>query len=188
MKKASRIDHFTFSKYSGWFLTWGLLLLIVGVAAVSASMLTTVISIVLVGFALIVGGCIVVLDTITFWWRHWGGFFLHLLMAALYIGAGVLLIDSPLLGSISLTLMLGIFYVVLGFFRLLYSVSLRSPQWGWSTLNALVSLLIGGLILASWPTSGLFVIGLFVGIDLMFTGLVYIFSAFGTRSIVGSYR
>lgn len=172
-----------FSKNRGWFLVWGFLLVVLGIIAISATTLTTVFSVIFLGFLLGIGGVVIVIDTFTFWRRKWSGFFLHLLLGILYIIVGVMLVKSPILASVSLTLFLGIFYLVIGAFRIIYSLATRLPRWGWGLFNAIISLLLGILILASWPQSGLFVIGLFVGIDLLFTGWTYIMASFAARSL-----
>ena len=171
-----------FSRNWGWFFLWGLLLIILGCAAISAATLTTLLSVVFIGVVILISGVVITIDCFSFWWGKWGGFFLHLLMGLLYIAAGAILINSPLLGSIPLTLFLGIFYVAVGVSRLLYSSMLQTPKWGWNFLNGLLALLLGILIIAELPSSALFIIGLFVGIDLFFCGLTYLMVALHARS------
>jgi len=72
---------------------------------------------------------------------------------------------------------------IVGFFRMAYVLSTRVPNWGWGFFSGLLALLLGVLILSSWPQSGLFVIGLFVGIDLFFVGLAYIMTSLAARSL-----
>ena len=174
-----------FSKNQSWFFIWGLLLLLLGVVAISATTFTTLISVIFLGFLLLMGGIVIIIDGFTFWWHKWAGLFFHLILGVLYVVAGIMLIKSPLLASISLTLFLGIFYLLLGIFRFIYSFSLRTPQWGWSLFNAIISLILGVLILTSWPASSLFIIGLFIGIDLIFSGLAYIMASLGARALKG---
>lgn len=170
-------DRLTFSKYWGWFLTLGIVLLCLGMLAIGLSTLTTLITVIILGMIIFAAGVIIIVDTFKFWWRKWGGFFLHLAMGILYLLVGIMLFANPLAASISLTLLLGIFYIVIGVFRIIYSLSLKSPRWGWSFFNGLISLLLGMLITANWPMSSLFIIGLFVGIDLFFCGWTYIMLA-----------
>jgi uncharacterized membrane protein HdeD (DUF308 family) len=170
-----------FSKNWAWFLIWGIALVVLGVIAISATLATTVISVIFLGFLLLIAGILMVVDACSFWWHKWGGFLLHLILGILYLFVGIMLVQSPILASISLTLFLGIFYFIIGLFRLIYSLTLRTPNWGWSLFNAVISLLLGILILTSWPQSGLFIIGLFVGIDLLFTGWAYIMVSLAGR-------
>ena len=107
----------TFSKNWAWFFLWGLALVILGCAAISAATFTTMLSVIFIGLLILISGVVITLDSFTFWWRKWSGFFLHLLMGLLYIVTGALLINTPLLGSIPLTLFLGIFYMLIGIYR-----------------------------------------------------------------------
>lgn len=171
----------TISKHWGWFLLWGILLVILGITAIGATTTATLISVVFLGTLILMSGIVIILDAFTFWWGKWGGFFLDLIIGILYFAVGISLIQSPLLGSISITLFLGIFYLTLGIFRTVYSLSTTIPNKGWNLFNALMSLLLGVLILANWPASSLFVIGFFVGIDLLFSGWSYIMMSLSAR-------
>ncbi len=172
-----------YSKNWGWFLIWGIVLFILGIIAIGATTFTTLFSVIFLGTLLLLSGIVIIIDAFSFWWHKWSGFFLHLLIGILYGATGVMLIQSPAIASISITLLLGIFYLAVGIFRIIYSLSLRTPRWGWGFFNGLISLLLGILILASWPASGLFIIGLFVGIDLLFCGISYIMTALAAKSL-----
>jgi len=172
-----------YSKNWGWFLIWGIALLILGIIAIGATTLTTLFSIIFLGSLIFLGGVFIIIDAFSFWWHKWSGFLLHLIIGLLYCGIGVMLIQRPAVASISITLLLGIFYIAVGIFRLIYSLSLKTPRWGWGFFNGVIELLLGIFILASWPASGLFIIGLFVGIDLIFCGMSYIMTALAARSL-----
>lgn len=172
-----------FSKNWGLFVIWGLVLFILGLFAISASAFTTIISVAIVGFLIFLAGIVITVDTFTFWWKKWTGFFIHLIYSILYLCVGIMLIKNPVEGSISLTLLLGIFYVIAGMCRLVFSSTLKTPNWGWATFNGVITLLIGILILSSWPASSLFIIGLFIGIDLLFTGWAYMMMGFAAKSL-----
>lgn len=172
-----------FSKNWAWFFIWGIVLVLLGVLAISATTWTTLFSVVFLGFVLLGSGIVILINSFTFWWGKWGGFFLHLIMGFLYAAVGILLIKSPILASVSLTWFLGIFYTVLGVFRIGYSLSVHGPQWGWNFFNGIITLILGILIMASWPASSLYIIGLFVGIDLLFCGWAYIMAALSARTL-----
>jgi len=164
-----------------WFLIWGLILIALGIIAISAVSMTTILSVVFFGFLLFISGVVIIFDTFTFWFRKWSGFFLHLGIGVLYLLVGCMLIKNPITASISITLLLGIFYLIIGLLRIFYSSSLRAPQWGWSLISGILAFILGVLILASWPTSGLYIIGLFIGIDLFFVGLAYVMAALAVK-------
>jgi uncharacterized membrane protein HdeD (DUF308 family) len=162
-----------YSQNAGKFFLWGILLMMLGVLAISTCTFTTLVSVMVLGFFLLFAGCVVILDTFTFWHGRDHGFVLHLLAGILYLAAGLLLLSNPIEGSISITFLLGVIYTVLGLTRIFFSTALRLPYWGWTLSNGIITLLIGILILMSWPASSLFIIGLFVGIDIFFCGLAY---------------
>jgi len=83
-----------------------------------------------------------------------------------------------------LTLLMGAFFLVAGLFELITPFVVSLPDWGWHALNGLITLLLGILVLAQWPVSGLWVIGLFVGIALIFHGVAWIALALDLRSLV----
>jgi uncharacterized membrane protein HdeD (DUF308 family) len=167
----------------GWFFLWGLALIVLGTIAITYANVTTVVSIMTLGIILAICGVVGILDAFQFWWRMWGSFFLHLIIALLYLAAGVMLIKGPLAGSVSLTLLMAILFITVGIIRIIYSLIYQLPGRGWRFFNGLTTLVLGILILKSWPESGLFIIGLFVGIDLIFAGWVYIMGAFAARSL-----
>lgn len=173
----------TFGSNWAFFLIWGILLVALGVFAIIAATAATLISVMVLGFIIFFGGTVILVDTASFWWGKWGSFFLHLIVALLYLFVGLILIFNPVQASISLTLLLGIFYVIIGVFRIGNSTSIKTPRWGWVLFNGIISLILGILILASWPASSLFIIGLFVGIDLLFVGWAYIMAALAGKAI-----
>ncbi len=173
-----------FSKNWSQFLIWGIVLVILGLIAISTTVMTTLISVIFLSFLLLISGIVIMVDACTFWWKKGNGFFLHLLFGILYFAIGIMLLEKPILTAVSLTLLLGIFYLVLGLFRTIDCLTTRTPRWGWNLFNAIISLLLGILILCNWPLSGLYIIGLFVGIDLLFTGLSYVMGSLAARSLI----
>lgn len=123
----------------------------------------------------------------SFWAGRWRGMLLHLLVGALYTVAGIIIIDQPVEAAISLTLIIAIILIVGGVFRMVFAINERFEGWGWVLLNGAVSLLLGMLIYRQWPLSGLWVIGLFVGIDLIFNGWGWVMLAAGLKR-VGTYE
>jgi uncharacterized membrane protein HdeD (DUF308 family) len=180
-------DLIAYSKNWVWFLIWGMVLLILGLFAVSAATFTTLLTVVALGFILLVCGTVILVDTFTFWWRRGHGFLLHLIMGIIYLTAAAMIICNPVASSISLTLLIGACLVFVGIFRITYAMSLQLLMWGWSLVNGILTLVLGILILASWPVSGLFIIGMFLGIDLIFCGWAYIMTAFAARNFAQTY-
>lgn len=166
------------------FLALGIVIFLLGMFAIYASVFTTLLSVVAFGLIIFFSGIMMTYDTFTFWRGKKSGFFLHLLIACLYVLLGLALIINPVASSISFTLILGIFYIVIGIFRIAFTPTLRAPNWGWGWFNGVITLLLGILIVTSWPASGLYIIGLFIGLDLLFCGLTYIMLAFAARKLL----
>ena len=96
---------------------------------------------------------------------------MSIVLGVVYLISGLLLIRFPIMGALSLTLLMAGFFVVSGVFRSVWSAVKRFEHWGWVFANGIVNLLLGVFVWSQWPVSGLFIIGLFVGIDLLFIGL-----------------
>lgn len=165
------------------FLFWGIALVILGLVAISASAFTTLISVVALGFVFFAGGLIIAADTFTFWWNKWGGFFLHLIVALLYLYVGITLIGQPVESAGAITMLLGLFYLVIGAFRIGTSASLQMPGWGWSLTSGIIAFILGVLIITNWQEASFFIIGLFVGIDLVVVGWTYIMAALAAKTL-----
>src|SRR5215813_2464186 len=159
------------AQYWGWFLVFGIALLLLGIAAVVRSVTATVATMLFFGWLLIIASAIEVVQAVMV--GHWVGFFHHLLAAILFGVIGVMLIARPLISAEALTV---------GLFQLIASFAVALPGWGWQAVDGIIMLVLGGLILAQWPASGLWVIGIFVGIDLIFYGLAWIALAAGLRT------
>lgn len=95
---------------------------------------------------------------------------MHVLLAVLYMIGGYYLIRRPISGAISLTLFLSLFYILSGAYRVATGLISQLPGRAWAFFGGLVTLLLGGLILGNWPGASLWVIGLFVGVDLVLLG------------------
>jgi uncharacterized membrane protein HdeD (DUF308 family) len=107
---------------------------------------------------------------------------LHLLIGILYTVVGFMISDEPVENAILLTKMIAIFLIVAGLFNIVAALLHRFHRWGWVLLNGCVTLLMGVLINRQWPGSALWVIGLFVGIEMIFNGWAWIMLAIGLRS------
>lgn len=164
----------------GWFLALGILFIILGFIAIANAAVVTTVSVIFLGVILIISG--VVQLGYAFWVRKWGGFFLSILAAILYGVTGFLLVSHPLAGEVSLTLLLAAFYTVGGLFRIIAAISTRIEQWGWALFSGIVKFALGILIWIGWPATGLWVFGLFIGIDLVFFGWFWVILSLGTRN------
>ena len=152
----------------GWFVALGIALIILGVIAVGASIATTLISVMIFGWLLLIGG--IVESVHAFWVRSWSGLLLELLIGILNIVVGLLIIANPGASALALTLLMAAFFMVGGVFRIVTAIRSHFPGRGWALFNGIINIVLGVLIWAQWPASAFWVIGLFIGIDLIFTG------------------
>ncbi len=165
----------------GWFLALGIALVLLGLIALSWSVLATIATVALFGWLLLVGG---ILSTVhAFMRRRWGGFFIELFAGILYGLVGMMMLANPLEAGLALTLLIAIFLMIGGIFRIVTALMVRFPHWMWMLLNGVISLLLGVMIWREWPVSGLWVIGLFLGIDLIFYGWSLIMLGLTVKSL-----
>ncbi len=152
----------------GWYFALGLVLVALGIVAVVMSTVTTVASVVVFGWILIFGGALQ--GAHAFRQKDWGGFFLDLLTGILYFVAGFMVVANPGASALALTLMVALFLVLGGLFRIVAALAVRYPSWGFAVFHGVISLALGIMIWRQWPLSGLWVIGLFVGVEMIVNG------------------
>jgi uncharacterized membrane protein HdeD (DUF308 family) len=162
------------------FLAMGLVSIFVGFVALSSTVITTMLSVVVFGVLLLIAGFTELIHAFVV--RNLKGFALHLLSAALYLFVGVFMLEHPVRAAAVLTLLIAAGFLVGGLLRIVSSLAVRFPAWQWVVLNGVIDLVLGVLILNEWPGSKLWVIGLFVGIDLVFHGWSWVILALNVRT------
>jgi uncharacterized membrane protein HdeD (DUF308 family) len=165
----------------GWILALGIILILLGIFALIDSVVASVVSMVVFGWILLISG--VVEGFQTFRHRTGGHFFLHLLNALFSIVLGIMLLQNPLAGSLVITLLLASFFVVAGIFRIVAALAIQIPGSGWTLLNGFITVILGILVWLQWPKSGLWVIGMFIGINLIFSGWAQVMLALSLRRL-----
>jgi uncharacterized membrane protein HdeD (DUF308 family) len=163
----------------GWFLVFGIGLLALGIAAVMRSVTATIVSMVFFGWLLVLASGIEVAQAVMV--GNWAGFFLHLLAAILFGVAGLLIVVRPAVSAEVITMFMAMFFLIGGLFQLIGSMIVAYPGWGWQAADGLITFLLGLLLIAGWPATGLWVIGLFIGINLIVYGIAWIALALGLR-------
>jgi uncharacterized membrane protein HdeD (DUF308 family) len=164
----------------GWIVALGVVYLIAGFIALGSVAMATVVSVLIVGIMMIIAGVAEVISA--FQIKSWGKFLLWALLGVLYIIAGFVTFENPLLAAVLLTLILGASLVVSGIMRIVLAFSMkRETPWIWVALSGVITLLLGVLILMRWPVSSLYILGLFLGIDLIMAGAGWIGLGFGLR-------
>ncbi len=164
----------------GWFVALGLLMVMAGAIALGNLVLSTVVSVLYIGVMMAVSGGAQVIHA--FQVKTWGAFAFWLLDGLLFLAAGLVCIFVPMVAAEFLTLFLGVSLIIGGAFRLVAAFQLRPADgWGWIAFSAAIAVLLGIEIIAGWPVSGLWVLGLLLGIDLVFNGIAVLFLGFGLK-------
>src|SRR5439155_10646561 len=117
----------------GWLLALGVALIVAGGVAIVYPFASTVIAMEVYGILLLISAGVEMASAV--WARRWGGFFLHLLFGLLYLFIGVVILDRPLLGAAIYTLLLAVFFVAGGLFRIVVALQHRYSGWGWTVLS-----------------------------------------------------
>jgi uncharacterized membrane protein HdeD (DUF308 family) len=163
------------------FLILGCAVVLVGILAMIFSAIAALATVALLGTFLLVAGVMHLVNAIT--GRSWRGFFIHLLIGVLYAVVGMLMLNHPLGAAAGLTLMMAAIFMTSGILRIIVSLVERFHAWPLVLLSGFISLALGIFIWRHFPESSLLVIGLFVGIDLVFSGWAWVMLALTVRNL-----
>src|SRR6476469_5152785 len=148
----------------------GILLVVLGIAAIALPQISTIVAETWIALILISAGGAKV--AYAFQTRNQGGFVWKLLLSALYVATGVMLFVNPLTGVLTLTLLLGSFLLAEGTFELILAFRLRPQQnWTWVLTDGIITLVLGAMIFFQWPFNAPWLIGTLVGVSVLFTGV-----------------
>jgi uncharacterized membrane protein HdeD (DUF308 family) len=164
-----------------WYLLLGIGLVTLGTLAVVYSFTATIFSIVYIGFLMIFSGLFEAFHSFKI--NKWGSFFLHLFLGILYVVVGIFIVTNPALNALTLTLFLACFLIISGIARTIMSLIVNTPHRFWLLLNGILTIILGVLIWKQWPISGFWIIGTFVGIDVIFTGLTWVMLSLKAKHI-----
>lgn len=164
-----------------WLLIVGIGLVIAGTVAISAPLITSLVGVVFLGVLMLMAGIGQIVSA--FWEGQWKGFLLHLMGGILYAVVGAMMLKEPGEGLLAVTLLVAVFLMVGGLFRIAAAMQLKFHNWGWPLLHGIVSLFLGIVIWAQMPVSALWVIGLMIGIEMLFNGWTWVMLALNVRSI-----
>ncbi|MCO6045727.1 HdeD family acid-resistance protein [Aeoliella sp. ICT_H6.2] len=178
---SSLIESQELRKAWGWLVALGIGLILAGLAAISSPYMGTQIMVVLLGILLIAAGIAQLVST--FHCSGWRGVMLHLLVSILYLVTGFLVLEKPYKGAMGLTLILAAFFLTTGLIRIVVALKERFPGWGWVLLSGAVTALLGIIIWRQFPDSAEWLIGLLVGVDLVFGGWMWVMLGFMFRQI-----
>ncbi len=166
----------------GLFLAEGIILVILGLAAILLPPLATLAFTIVIGWIFLVSGILGLITT--FWARQAPGFWWSLISALIGIAAGLVLLLWPLSGTLSLTLVLIAFFVIEGVASIMYSIEHRnqlSGRWGWMLISGIIDLILAAIIFTGLPGTAVWALGLLVGINMVFGGAALIGMALAAR-------
>ena len=152
----------------GWVMVFGFLLMILGILAASWAVATTVVSMAFFGALLVASGLLEIGSAVGHYrTQH---FWFHLLGGTLDLVFGTFIFLRPMEGALVLTLLLAALLFVGGIYRVVGAIALRLPAWGWAVASGIVNVALAVMLYRGWPVSGLWFIGLCIGIALIFRG------------------
>jgi uncharacterized membrane protein HdeD (DUF308 family) len=164
------------------FLIEGILLVVLGLAAMIVPPLASLAVTIFLGWMFLISGIAGL--AVTIWARAMPGFWWSLVSAVLALIAGVLLLAQPVEGTLTLTIVVGAYFLAEGVTTIMYALEHRrelSERWSWLLIAGIVDIVIAGLIITGLPGSALWAIGLLVGINLVFGGASLIGMALAAR-------
>ncbi len=174
----NNVENILCSKWSS-FLAVGIALIALGALALGSVFWTTYATVSFFGIIISAAGIAQIINS--FYNPEWKGFLGSLFLGILALVAGVLMIANPATSAASLTLLLGAYFIASGFFRISLSLFTPVEYWAWLFINGILSIALGGLILAQWPEASLWVIGAFIAADLLFSGWSYVMLSLDIR-------
>ena len=164
------------------FLFEGILLVVLGLAAMILPPLASLAVTIFLGWMFLISG--VAGLALTFWARGMPGFWWSLVSAALAVAVGIILLAQPVQGTLTLTIVVGVYFLAEGVATIMYALEHRrelSERWSWLLIAGIMDLLIAAVIITGLPGSALWAVGLLVGINLLFGGASLIGMALAAR-------
>jgi uncharacterized membrane protein HdeD (DUF308 family) len=165
------------------FLFEGIVLAVLGLAAMIVPPLASLAVTIFLGWMFLISGVAGLI--VTFWARQMPGFWWSLFSAALAVLAGLVLLARPMQGILTLTIVVGAYFLAEGVTTIMYALEHRrelSGRWSWLLVSGLMDILIAFLIIAGLPGSAEWAIGLLVGINLVLGGASLVGMALAARN------
>jgi len=175
----------TLKRHSTYFLIEGIVLVLLGAAAIAVPLIATLAFTIFFGWLLLISGIVGLISTFSV--RPAPGFWWSLLSAILALAVGFLLIAKPGNGAVSLTLLLIVFFIIEGFSSIIFASENRASlpgRWGWLVASGVVDIILAALIFLQLPSSAFWAIGLLLGINLVFGGASLIVIALDAKKLL----
>lgn len=164
-----------------WFVILGVCLIVLGMVALGSPVVASLATAMVLGSLFLVSGLFEVVGS--FWARQWSGTFVMLLSGLLTAVLGFMLLNHPAQGSLAITVLIASLLFVSGFFKIAAALSYRIGAWLWIVLSGAIDVLLAGMIWKEFPASGLVVVGVLVGITMIFRGVTWIMIGMTVKKI-----
>jgi uncharacterized membrane protein HdeD (DUF308 family) len=162
------------SEKRGWFIAIGIIIVLLGILAIAFPFATTIAAKKVLGWLFLISGIVQIVHS--FSTRNWSGFILNLLVGLLYVFAGGWLAFFPLTGIITLTVLLALTFIMQGVIEAGLAIKIRPiTGWVWMLISAIIAIAAGVMIISNLPSTATWAIGLLVGVNMISTGLAYLF-------------
>lgn len=166
-----------------WFVIVGAALVLLGTVALGSLFIASLAAALVLGWLILFSGIVEAVGA--FWCRRWSGFFLNLLTGILAIVVGLMFLTAPLDALLALTILVAAFLLVEGIFKVVSALMYKFGGWGWALLSGAIDIVLGLMIWRGWPATAFWVIGMFVGISMIFRGFNWIALGFALKSLPG---
>jgi uncharacterized membrane protein HdeD (DUF308 family) len=162
-----------------WFLALGILTILLGTLATGSSLTSSFFSMIFIGWLLIIAAALVGLLYVVV------GFKVQMGRAfpASSLVVGFMLVANPSASALTVKLLITIFFLISGTFRIAASLAMRFLRWGWVLFNGIASLVLGILVLRQWPAPGFRIMGLFIGVDFILSGWSWVMLSLAARRL-----
>lgn len=168
-------------EHSTWFIVLGIVFIVGGVFAIAMPLYSSLAVALVVGWTLIIVGIVELIQAWSI--RTWGGFIWQLVIGLIVLVGGIAVIVDPIVAALTLTLLVGVIFIAKGIFQLVLGFQFRpNANWGWIVAAGALAVILGLMILAQWPLTGVWVLGTLAGISLIFSGWSYVMIAMAARS------
>jgi uncharacterized membrane protein HdeD (DUF308 family) len=156
---------------SGWLIALAVLTIVLGMVTIAYPLFATIVSTLVFGWVFVIAGITQIVYA--FQSKGAGQIFGKLILGLLYLLAGIFVLANPLVGSLSLTVVIGVTIFVQGIIQTSMAFQLRrsSPNWGWMLASGIAGIILGILIGSNIPATAPWLLGTLVGINLLFDGV-----------------
>lgn len=160
--------------------------MVLGLITLAAQVVTTMVSVLFLGWVLVIGGIAEIFYA--FFSGSAGRALLFIISGLITLLVGGAAAANPGMSAVTITLLIGCYMIVVGVYKSFASLFNRYPKWGWTFASGIVTFILGGMILMNWPVSGLWIIGLFIGIELFIAGFSLTANAFNSEYVSPGYQ